>query len=147
MVKLQRIPAPEWAREPQIITDEPGGVAAQQAFQPHLDRILAIVQEQMEQYVNDPEFYRPDELGEEDDPLAFPEMARLTGAYYLDCQQYAKEEIHGRSYNDLVMTFHFLAPSRITQTDDNYVSLEALVKIHHGTQEIEVLPGFDYAAI
>lgn len=147
MLQLQRISAPTWAFEPLIDYDKAGGMESRQAFQPYLPQILKLVHERMEQFVNDTEFYRLDELGEEEDPMAFPETSRLTGAYYLASERYERQERHGISYYQLVVTFHFLYPSPITQTNDDYFSLEAWVRIWCDTQDIELMPGLTYAAI
>jgi hypothetical protein len=76
---MRRIPAPPWAIQPDVRLYEMQ-LSVYRAIQDYRGRILEVVQNEVEAYLNEPGLYFEGE--------GFPDRSRLTGEYYLGDESY-----------------------------------------------------------
>lgn len=124
MLKMRRIPAPEWAKPFAVTVD--GGFGDQEfnRFSTHREEVREIIQDAVEQYIND------DKVVSVGEQHFFPELKRLTGDYYIASEDYyvhQEQDPRHSAQRQLVLsvTVRCLEKPWIeNQTDFDYLGLE-----------------------
>ncbi len=124
MLKIRRIPVPEWAR-PFVVTRGTGfGDQEFERFSAHHNKIWEIVQNAVEQYINDGNLVSGGEQH------FFPEQKKLTGDYYIASEDYYVHQAQdprrsAERKSVLIVRVRCLEKQWVeNQTDFDYLGLE-----------------------
>ena len=124
MLKMRRIPVPDWAKPFTATVGKDFGDQEVGRFSAHRDEVRKIVQNAVEKYVND------DKVVSVGEQHFFPEQKKLTGDYYIASEDYYVRQERGLRHSaerQLVLNVRVCClekPWIESQTDFDYLGLE-----------------------
>jgi hypothetical protein len=139
-LRLMRIEPPQWAMQPDLriygVT-----VAAYAAIQQHREKMLAVIHQAVEAYLNDPLLVFD---GDED---GFPHRRRLTGAYYIGDELY-QALADPAAFTISIMCRCLERSKPGVDRDDDYLGLQVWLKCFPGQwSSFEVFRNTDSSSI
>lgn len=139
--RLTRIEPPDWATQPSRHISMGVTVAEFGAIQQHRDRLLGVVHREAEAYLNDPR------LVSDGDEEGFPELRRMTGAYYVGDESY--EAHRDPPWFQIGVTCHCLEhPKPGVPREDDYLGLQVWLRCEPGRlASFEVFRNIDSSSI
>jgi hypothetical protein len=143
MFKMVRVPTPPWARGLEVEFNNKDSEECFFAFSPRLEEVLKLLHEQVEIFVNDPEqtFLEEEEI--------FPALSKLSGEYYVSRIYFVSDESRDkRAYMGMSVMLHCIEKPRFdSNTDLDYLGLEAYLYIWKDTGDLEIDEGFNTSVI
>ena len=155
MLKMKRIPAPDWAKPFAVTVDKGFGEREYSLLLPHHDKMLESVHQAVEQYVNDDQkTAQGSERAETEEEYFIPDTTKLTGEYYIAWEYYyrvratyPKPSLFRRRqptelFHSVSVMVHCLeAPQTSLQTTFDYLGLNVGFSWHLKQQILPLVNG------
>jgi hypothetical protein len=137
---MTRIEPPDWATQPDLYITRVS-VAEFAAIQRHRDKMLKVVQREVEAYLNDPRLYF------DGDEEGFPHRRRLIGRYYIGAESYISQK--DPAWFQISIKCHCLERPRAGRDrEGDYLGLEVWLKCVPGRwSKFEVFRNTDSSSI
>ncbi|MBT6157963.1 MAG: hypothetical protein HOH82_25170 [Planctomycetaceae bacterium] len=140
---MKRIEVPEWSMDLRIHLEDDFSRSVYDEIQKHRDRLLSVVHEAVEKYLNDVFGVLDDD---EDDEDEFPSRSKMTGEYYIIDELY--RQVPGMDGYQLgIQTYCLEKPWMEGQVDCDYLGLHVWIRWEPKTGKFVVNGNTDSSAI